>query len=442
MVFSYMNYINWLNYKDLEYREGILYFANLNTLTLARKFGTPIYVLNEQMIRRRYKELKDVLNAVYKKNRIYFAVKSNTNISILKILLSEGSNFDCSSTGEIFICLKSGVSPDRIIYTGNMFTNEDFEFAVEKDILINLDNYDQLKRLLKVHKKKGKDTNLISFRFNPEFGAGHHPHTITAGKEIKFGILENQIIKAYSMAKDLGFKKFGIHQHIGSGIIDANDFEKPTTKFLNIIENIAKSLGIQFEFVDFGGGIGIPYHPQVNPIDLAKYSEIVFNSFKETVEKGDIGNPFLYIEPGRYVSAEASIILTQINTIKDNGYKLFAGVDAGFNTLIRPTMYGAYHHIIVCNKKRKEDIVKYDIVGPICESGDVLGKERKLPKLEEEDYLAILDAGAYGFTMSSSYNSRPRPAELLINDGNIYKIRNKETNEDLIRDQIVPEYLK
>lgn len=437
-----MDYKDWLNYKDLEYRKGILYFANLNTLELAKRFGTPIYVVNEQIIRRKYKELKEILNSVYKKNRIYFAVKSNTNISILKILLSEGSNFDCSSTGEIYTCLKSGISPDRIIYTGNMFTNADFEFAVEKGILINLDNFSQLKRLAKIHEKKGKNTNFISFRFNPEFGAGHHPHTITAGKEIKFGILENQIIKAYSRAKEVGFKKFGIHQHIGSGIIDAKDFEKSIAKFLNIIEKIAKDLGIQFEFVDFGGGIGIPYHPHINPIDLTKYSEIVFRNFKEMVEKGDIGDPFLFIEPGRYITAEASIILTQINTIKDNGYKLFAGIDAGFNTLIRPTLYGSYHHIIVCNEKNNENMVKYDIVGPICESGDILGKERELPVLEEEDYLAILDAGAYGYTMSSPYNSRPRPAELLINDGNIYKIRNEETFDDLIRDQIVPEHLK
>jgi len=437
-----MNYIDWLNHKDLEYRDGTLYFANLNTIEIAEKFGTPIYINNEQMIRKRYRELKDILNSVYKKNRIYFAIKSNTNLSILKILVSEGSNFDCSSIGEIYACLKSGIPPDRIIYTGNMFTNDDFEFAVDKDVLINLDSYSQLKRLIKIYEKKGKEKNLISFRFNPEFGAGHHPHTITAGKEIKFGILENQIIKAYSKAKELGFKKFGIHQHIGSGITDATDYEKPTEKFIAIIEKIVKLLGIEFEFIDFGGGLGIPYHPETNPIDLKKYSDIVLKSFKEMVEKGDVGEPFLFIEPGRYISAESSIILTQINTIKDNGFKLFAGIDAGFNTLIRPTLYGSYHHIIVCNKKRKNNILKYDIVGPICESGDVLGKERDLPELKEGDYLAILDAGAYGFTMSSPYNSRPRPAEILINDGNIFKIREEETYDDLIRKQSVPDYLK
>ncbi len=437
-----MNYNTWLKNKDLEYKDGILHFANLSVLELAEDFGTPIYIINEQLIRKRYHQLKDTLNSAYKRNKIYYAVKSNTNMAILKILNSEGSNFDCSSTGEIYTCLKSGILSDKIIYTGNMFTNEDFEFAVERGILINLDSYSQLIRLKKIHEKKGKKFGLISFRFNPELGAGHHPHTITAGKEVKFGILENKIIQAYSKAKELGFQKFGIHQHIGSGIIDAIDYEKPITKFLEIINKISKSLGIQFEFVDFGGGIGIPYHPEENTIDLKKYSEIILNRFKEMVEKGEIGDPFLFIEPGRYISSESGIILTQINTIKNNGFKLFAGIDAGFNTLIRPALYGSYHHIIACKEKNNEKILKYDIVGPICESGDVLGKEREIPELEEGDYLAILDAGAYGYTMSSPYNSRPRSAEFLINKGNVHKIRNNETFDDLIRDQAIPDHLK
>ena len=437
-----MKYIDWLNYKDLEYRQGILYFANLNTLDIAEKYGTPIYVINEQMIRKRYNELKHMLNLGYKENRIYFAVKSNTNLAILKILSSEGSYFDCSSTGEIYICLKSGIPPDRIIYTGNMFTDRDFEFSVKQDILVNLDSFSQLKRLAKIYEKLEKEKILISFRYNPEFGAGHHPHTITAGKDIKFGILEHQMVKAYSKAKELGFKKFGIHQHIGSGIIEANDYEMPVEKFLIIIEKIVKELGIHFEFVDFGGGLGIPYHPETDPLDLDRYSDIVIKKFKESIENGEIGEPCIFIEPGRYISAESSILLTQVNTIKDNGFKLFAGIDAGFNTLIRPTLYGSYHHIIVCDERDKEENSKYDIVGPICESGDIFGRERVLPELSEGDYLTILDAGAYGFTMSSPYNSRPRPAEILINDGNTFKIREEETYDDLLRNQIVPDYLK
>ncbi len=437
-----MKNIDWLRNKDLEYKKKVLYFADISTLNLVEKFGTPIYVISERMIRKRYRELKKLLDSVYKKNQIYFAVKSNSNLSILKILNSEGSNFDCSSTGEIYTCFSAGISPDQIIYTGNMFTNDDFEFSIENNILINLDSISQLERLVKIYEKKGKEKDIISFRFNPEFGAGHHPHTITAGKEIKFGILEEQIIKAYSKAKNLGFKKFGIHQHIGSGIINPKDFEKPTEKFLFSVEKIAQTLNIQFEFVDFGGGIGIPYYPEEKPIDLIVYGDILFTEFKELVKEGDIGEPFIFIEPGRYISAEAGIILTQINTIKNNGYKMFAGINAGFNTLIRPTMYEAYHHIIPCDEKSEEKIKIYDIVGPICESGDIIGKRRTLQELSEGDFLAILDAGAYGFTMSSNYNSRPRPAEILLSNGQSFKIRKEESYDDLIRNDIIPDYLK
>lgn len=437
-----MDYTDWLKYKDLEYRNGILYFNNINTLDLAKKYGTPCYIVNEHTIRKRYNELKKIIDSEYKKNDIHFAIKANSNISILKVLDSEGSHFDCTSQGEVYTCLKAGISPEKIIYTGNMFTNEDFEFAIKNDVVVNLDSLSQLERLERAYTKLKKEKTILSFRINPEFGAGHHHHDITAGREIKFGILEDQVMKAYKKARNLGFIDFGIHQHIGSGINSPYDFEKATKKFLSITKKIINSLNIKFKFIDFGGGLGIPYHPEESPFDLDLYKEIVIKPFKELINTEDIGEPIFKIEPGRYLSAESSIILSQINTIKDNGYKLFAGLDAGFNTLIRPTMYGAYHHIIVCNKKEKSKKLKYDIAGPICESGDILGKERELPELREGDFLTIIDAGAYGFTMSSSYNSRPRPVEILVKDGQSFKIREAESYDDLLRHQIIPDYLK
>ena len=437
-----MEYKDWLKNKDLEYKDGILHLAEVNMIKLAEKFDTPIYVINEQMIRKRYRALKKTLDSIYKNNKIHFAMKANSNLSVLKILKSEGAGFDCSSKGEIYTCFQAGISSEDIIYTGNMFTNDDFNFAVENDILINLDSISQLDRLAKIYDKLGKQKDTISFRINPEFGAGHHVHTITAGKEIKFGILDNQVIEAYSKAKQYGFKKFGTHIHIGSGILDPHDFEKAIDKYLSIIMNLADTLDIQFEFVDFGGGLGIPYRPEQEPFDLGKYKEIVLSKFEEIIEKGDMKEPNLKVEPGRYLSAEASIILTQINTIKDNGYKLFAGVNAGFNTLIRPAFYNSYHHIIKCNENNKGKLLKYDIAGPICESGDILGRERELPELREEEFLAILDAGAYGYIMSSAYNSRPRPAEILINGGQISLIREAESFNDLLKSQKIPDHLK
>ena len=437
-----MNYQEWLKNKDLGYQNGVLHIAGANTIDLAKKYGTPVYVINERLIRERYKTLKQVLDSEIKNNQIHFAVKANTSLSVLKILLSEGAGFDCSSVGEVYTCLKAGAKPEQIIYTGNMFTNDDFKFAVENDVLVNLDSISQLKRLARIHDELGKEKKVISFRINPEFGAGHHAHTITAGKEIKFGILDNQVIEAYSKAKEFGFEQFGTHIHIGSGIINPHDYDKAIDKYLGIIINLADTLDIIFEFVDFGGGLGIPYRPEEEPLDLDLYKEIVVKKSKEAIEKMGMEEPAFKVEPGRYLSAEASIILTQVNTIKNNGYKLFAGVDAGFNTLIRPTMYGSYHHIISClqNEDRKE--VKYDIAGPICESGDILGKERILHELQEEEYIAILDSGAYGFIMSSSYNSRPRPAEVLIKKGEDLLVREAETYDDLLKYQIIPDHLK
>ena len=437
-----MNYPDWLKRKGLEYRDGVVYFADQNTLDLARNYGTPIYVVNEQMIRERYRSLKEMLNHEYKKNQIHYAVKANSNLSYLKILDSEGASFDCTSMGEVYTCLKAGIHSEKIIYTGNMFTDIDFKFAVKNDVLVNLDSISQLNRLVRIHESFGKEKSTISFRINPEFGAGHHKHTITAGKDIQFGILEEQAIEAYRKAKEAGFKKFGIHQHIGSGVINALDFAKPANKFIGIIKKIIEALNIGFEFIDFGGGLGVSYRPEEEPLDLNKYRDVIIEPFKNLVKSENIGEPVFKIEPGRYLTAESSILLTQINTIKNNGYKLFAGVDAGFNTLLRPTLYNSYHHIIPCNIEGREKTLTYDVAGPICESGDILGNDRELKKLNEKDILAILDVGAYGFTMSSTYNSRPRSSEILITNGKIHKIREAESLDDLLKHQIIPDHLK
>ena len=237
-----MEFDKWLKNKDLGYQKGILHVAGVNTIKLAEKHGTPLYVVNEQLIRKRYRELKEALDSEYKNNLIYYAVKANTGLSMLRILSSENACFDCSSVGEVYTCFKAGIASDKIFYTGNMFTNDDFKYAVENDLMINLDSISQIKRLAKVYEDLGKEKKTISFRINPEFGAGHHVHTITAGKQIKFGILDNQVIEAYSKAKDFGFDKFGIHMHIGSGILNPKDFEKAAEKYLSIIINLSDSL--------------------------------------------------------------------------------------------------------------------------------------------------------------------------------------------------------
>jgi len=437
-----MEYSEWLKRKDLEFIDNKLYFSSFNVQELAMEYGTPVYITNEKILRGRFNQINDVLKSVLNDYNIHYAVKANSNLSVLTILNSEGSYFDCTSQGEIYSCLKAGITSDKIIYTGNMFTDEDFKFAIENNVIINLDSLSQLDRVNKIYENLRKEKKVISFRYNPEFGAGHHIHDITAGKEIKFGILDNQILDAYQKAKDLGFHKFGIHIHIGSGITNVMNYQKAIDKYLYIVEEISKIVGLEFEFVDFGGGFGIPYHPNEEPFNFDLYKELVLIPFIDLIENGYIGQPVLKIEPGRFLTAESTILATKINTIKDNGYKRFVGVDAGFNTLIRPVLYGSYHHIIPCFRSETAKTMKYDIAGPICESGDILGKDREIFELNEGDILAILDTGAYGYTMSSCYNSRPRAAEVLLSNGKSYIIREAETYEDLLQNQKVPDHLK
>jgi diaminopimelate decarboxylase len=227
--------------------------------------------------------------------------------------------------------------------------------------------------------------------------------------------------------------------HIGSGILELEPYIAAVEKLLSIAKRVHDEVGIDFEFINIGGGFGVPYKPEDKDIDLAEFSTKVVSMFKVKVKEYGLGKPFLCVEPGRYLVCDASILLTTVNTVKETPSKKFVGVDAGFNTLVRPTMYGSYHPIIVANKVAKADKETYDVVGPICESGDTLAKDRQLPKIEEGDLLAVLNAGAYGFSMSSQYNSRPRAAEVMIRQGKAVVVRQREQLNDLTSSQRMAE---
>ncbi|MEM1883957.1 MAG: diaminopimelate decarboxylase, partial [Candidatus Bathyarchaeia archaeon] len=302
---------------------------------------------------------------------------------------------------------------------------------------INIDSLSQLKRLISIHVPE-----VLSIRVNPEIGAGHHKHVITAGRDSKFGIWETDVIRAYEIAKGAGVRRFGIHMHIGSGILSVEPFLLAAQKLLEIAYRVRRELEITFEFIDFGGGLGVPYKLEEKPLNLDEYAEKMLNLFKSKIREYDLGEPFFCIEPGRYIVCDAGILLTRVNTVKVTPFKKFIGVDAGFNLLIRPVMYGAYHHIIVANKLNEPEKEVYDVAGPLCESGDILARDRLLPEIHEGDILAILNTGAYGLVMSSQYNSRPRCPEVLVKDGKYALIRERENFEDLLRGQRLPEWLK
>ena len=317
-----------------------------------------------------------------------------------------------------------------MMFTGTSVRNDELKFMSEANVTVNVDSISELDRLLKISVPP-----IVSVRVNPEVGAGHHDHCITAGPDSKFGLWEEETIQAYAIAQRARVERFGIHMHIGSGILDVEPYLQAVAKLLSIAKRVHEEVGINFEFIDIGGGFGVPYTPEDQEFDWSSFSSKVVGLFKSKVAEYGLGKPFLCVEPGRYLVADACVLLTEVNTIKTTPAKKFVGVDAGFNTLIRPAMYGSYHPILVANKLDKAEIETYDVVGPICESGDALAKERKLPAIEEGDLLAVLNAGAYGFSMSSQYNSRPRAAEVMIRQGKALVVRDREQLDNLRANQ-------
>jgi len=350
-------------------------------------------------------------------------------VTVLRILQSEGAYLDTVSPGEVFMGLSSGFTPDRIMFTGTSVRDDELKMLADANITVNVDSHSELERLLKIAVPP-----IISVRVNPEIGAGHHSHCITAGSESKFGLWEEEVIQAYAIAQRARVERFGIHMHIGSGILEAEPYKLAVEKLLSVAKRVHDEVGIDFEFIDIGGGLGVPYKPEDKDLDLVEYAKVI-SAFKTKVKEYGLGKPFLFVEPGRYIVCDASILLTTVNTVKVTPNRKFVGIDAGFNTLVRPTMYGSYHPILVANKLEAAEKETYDVAGPICESGDLLAKDRTMPKVEEGDLLAVLNAGAYGFSMSSQYNSRPRAAEVMIRQGKDVLVRNREQLSDLMASQ-------
>lgn len=420
---------------DIETNEkGNLCIGGADAIELTNEYDTPLYVIDEEKVRNNYKRVYGAFSAQYNDFKIFYACKANTNLAVMRILEQEGSGIDAVSPGEIYTSLLAGFEPERILFTGNNATDDELKFAVDSGVTINLDSISALRRLSNL---TDPEKVKISFRINPKVGAGHHEHCITGGDLSKFGIMEEEAAEVYSMACDLGFTPIGIHTHIGSGILDPEPFMLAVETLMDVAGRVKEQAGIKFEFIDFGGGLGIPYTPEESKLDIETFSKEITDLYKDKLNEYDLGKPTMCIEPGRYIVGDASILLTKVNTIKQS-YRKFAGVDAGFNTLLRPSMYGSYHHIVVANKPKAENVQHIDIAGNICESGDLFARDRPMPEIEEGDVLAILNAGAYAFSMSSQYNSRPKTMEVLVNKGESEIVRERETFADVIANQNVP----
>ena len=410
----------------METRDNQLHFGPFSAEQLCSNYGTPLYVYEEEVIRRQYRQLAD--NFTTKKFRVHYAVKANYNPTILKILLEEGCGVDTVSAFEVRFCLELGFAPENIIFTGDNTNDEEMQYCLDQNVLINVGSLSQLERLGKL--KKGA---RISVRINPDVGAGHHSHCITGGPHTKFGIYHNLLDDIKRICSEYELKLVGIHSHIGTGIFDAEKFREA----MDITLGVAKQVQ-GLEFVDFGGGIGIPYKEAQTPIDLVDFGRGVSDHFDDFCKT--YGSELeLKIEPGRFLVCQAGTLLARVTTLKSTPAHQFVGCDTGFNHLIRPMAYGSFHKIRNASKMEGETS-SLVLAGNICESGDMFTQnsdgpeDREVTTFKEGDLAAIMDAGAYGMSMSMQYNMRQRPAEVLITkDGNHKIIRERESYEDIVR---------
>ena len=415
--------------REFEGKDGVMMIGGKSAVEIADEFGTPVYVTDEQRLRENYRNVYKAFSK-YMETEVHYACKANTNMAILKILEQEGSGIDAVSIGEVKTCLKAGYSPDRIMYTGVNVSNQELKEVSDLGVMINLDSISEMERLAEI-----APGYPVSFRITPGVGSGHGAKVITGNKGAKFGIPLDEVISTYARAKDLGFDIKGIHAHIGSGGQTVEPFMDMMEVLIGLVNEISE-LGIDLDFIDMGGGIGVPYKPQEDEMEVG---ELAMNLTDMITEETDVKT--LILEPGRYIVCDTTVLLTRVNDVKDAGTKKYVGCDAGFNTLIRPAMYDSYHYVALANKFGKACTSKYDVVGPICESGDYLAHDRVLPDPAEGDIVAVYNAGAYGFSMSSNYNSRPLCREVLVNDGKAELIREAETVEEQWRHQIIPERL-
>ena len=414
-----------MNYIFSNYSKQVNFFGNSNPIELIKKYGSPLYVYNENILRQRCREMKNLIS--YPNFSVNFSTKSNNNLYFLKTIKDEGLNVDAMSVGEILFELKAGFKPEQILFISNNINIEEMKFAVENNISISVDSISQLETLGKLN----YGGNVV-IRFNPGIGAGHSKKVVTGGKKTKFGVAPEFIPEVKNILRKYNLSLIGINQHIGSLFMEHESYTESIKSILSVAENFEN-----LQFVDFGGGFGIPYYKQDYQLrlNLKLLGEEIEKIIYEWSKK--YGSQIQFkIEPGRYISAECGILLGTVTAIKQNYENKYIGTDIGFNVLARPILYDSHHDIEIYRESdiKSEKIEETTIVGNICESGDILAKYRNLPEFFIEDIIGILDAGAYGHVMSSNYNARLRPAEVFINQQGIdVLVRRRDSYDDLLK---------
>ena len=414
-----------------QYRRNELYAEDVPVKLLAEKYGTPLYVYSYKTLVRHFRAYDDAYGTF--PHIICYALKANTNGAILKLLAKEGCGADIVSGGELFRALKAGIPAQKIVYAGVGKTEDEIRFALRSRVLMfNVESADELKEIDRVAGTM-KMKAPIALRINPDIDPQTHPYISTGMKEHKFGISIDDALEHYRIASRLrNIEIVGVQKHIGSQITKITPFVDAVKRILILVDEL-KRRKFNIRYLDIGGGLGITYLSEKPPVpsDIAKRLLPLINGRNLT----------LVMEPGRSIVGNAGILVTKTLYLKQGEDKTFVIVDAGMNDLMRPSLYDAYHHITpVVRRKRAQ--IKADIVGPICESGDFLAKGRMIDGVSRGEYLAVMSAGAYGMSMSSNYNSRPKAAEVMVNGNAHALVSRRGTYEDLIAQEVIPGYLR
>jgi len=412
---------------DFKYKNKKLYCGSVEMEALAKRFGTPLYVYSYNTLIDHFVKVRDAFSSV--DALVCYSVKANSNLSILKALVAKGAGLDIVSGGELFRAIQAGCLPEKIVYASVGKTDNEIEEAIKIGILFfNVESLPELENINRIAKALSKIAR-VAIRINPDVEAKTHKFITTGKLTNKFGIDFENAYKILLMRNKFSHIKIsGLHIHIGSQITESVPYVAAITKIMAFIKRLNAS-GIRLEYINIGGGLGIVYDKET-PQTAVNFSSKVLPLIKSAGLK-------VILEPGRFIVGNAGILIAKVLYVKATPKKKFIIVDAGMNDLIRPALYDAYHQILPLRTTHNARRTTVDIVGPICESGDFFAKDRVMPKLSEGEYIAIMSSGAYGFSMSSNYNSRRRPVEVMIVDNKPVVIRERETCEDLIRNERV-----
>lgn len=409
-------------------KSGRLYVEGRAASDIAEEFGTPCYVYSKSSVETNFTRFKNAFGK--RENLVCYAVKANSNIAIIKILARLGSGFDIVSGGELSRVLAAGGDPRKIVFSGVGKTHAEINYALREKIkCFNVESESELYRISNIAKELNTEAN-ISLRVNPDVDAKTHPYISTGLKENKFGVDVNDAERLYKVAADLpNVIPTGIDCHIGSQLTDIAPMRDAALKMVELTDRLIAE-NIVIEHIDFGGGLGIQYQNEI-PIHQEPFVEMLLNVMSGREQE-------ILVEPGRSIVGNSGVLLTTVEYLKHGSNKNFIVVDAAMNDLARPSLYNAYHHIDNIISDDNKSSKRYDIVGPICETGDFLGRDRQI-SVSEGDVLAIHSVGAYGMTMSSNYNSRGRASEILIDDTHAHIIRKRESVEELFsNEQMAP----